>query len=1304
MRPRAGHTLALAFAVPALALAFLAPSAQADLAFCPQGSGAGQCGDPQGVAVDFETKRLYVVDQANNRVNVFEVDEGGAAMKFLFAFGWGVDTGANAFEKCTTASGCQAGLPGSGNGQFKEPRQVAVDNDPASLAHHDVYVFDSGNFRVQKFSPEGAFLGKAGSKGTGPGQFNDTVDLIAVGPGGVVHVSDMPQFEKEPRIEKFDSSLAFLDECDVAQEDRLNGGLAVNSAGNIYATFNASGGGIFKFEADCSKEIGTPLDPGAEAAALAIDAADNLYAKQGIGPYRIITKFDPAGNHLRRYGYGSLLTTTVSGIAPLSTSLGDVFASEQGAAVKYLAEPPPGPLTISTEADPGNTQATLGGRVNPEGKATSYHFEYATEAAYLKDKGEGGDGSEGAGAKSTPLTPLPGLADFELHDATAVIGCPNPVVEAEEPGEKCLLPETAYRFRIEATNADGKGNSPREGEFKTEPPLEVEDLWASEVGIDVARLSVTLNPLGVPATGFFEYVEEVAYLKDKGEGGDGFKEAIEVPAVGQGAGPFDFGAGKAGVTRAAGVALAPDTTYHLRVKAIDPLIKAPVISEERVFTTFEPEATEPCPANEAFRTGPSALLPDCRAYELVSPLDKEGGDIVAPPNLRFNEPATLNQSSVSGSKLAYGTYLAFGDAEAGSYTAQYIASRGPASWSSHYILGPREELDAPSLLTLYAEVKAFSPDLCEEWFRSAAEPALAPGAVKGRPNIYRRSDQECGEESYEALTTVAPPHSSFGYATMELQGVSADGTGAIYLSSDNLTADAPDLNGEGFALYYQTRGEGKPRYVCYLPDGTPIAGSCVGGTTSGITDGEGLIASVANALSADGQRVFWSDGTEGKGHIFVRLRPDQAQSKVSGGKCTQPTKACTIAVSAKGEELAGATNSRFWWAADDGSKAFFTTHKPSEPNTGDLYEFDVDTETTTLIAHKALGVMGASEDGSRLYFASEEALPTGPNSEGDTPVAGQANLYLRDGAGIRFVATLASTDGMAIHPFPARRTSRVAPDGLHAAFMSSGEPTGYESADAKSGQADIEVFLYDATANGGAGKLLCASCNPSGGRPAGKLLPTSLGLGELWMAARLPIWQDTLYPGRLLADDGSRLYFESIDSLVPRDANGATDIYQWEAPGSGGCDEADPDYSTRNEGCISLISSGQSAGNTLFIDASPSGNDVFFTTASSLLSQDYGLVDVYDARAGGGLPTPPTPAAECEGEACQAPAEAPEDPTPASAALKGAGNVKEGAAPRKSCPKGKVRVRRAGKSRCVKRKSAASRAKRRAERERRAGR
>ncbi|HEX8688834.1 MAG TPA: hypothetical protein VF729_01165, partial [Solirubrobacterales bacterium] len=165
--------------------------------------------------------------------------------------------------------------------------------------------------------------------------------------------------------------------------------------------------------------------------------------------------------------------------------------------------------------------------------------------------------------------------------------------------------------------------------------------------------------------------------------------------------------------------------------------------------------------------------------------------------------------------------------------------------------------------------------------------------------------------------------------------------------------------------------------------------------------------------------------------------------------------------------------------------------------------------------------------------------------------------------------------------------------------------------------------------------------------------------------------------------DGGRLFFNSYEGLVPNDTNGATDVYQWEAPGSGSCTKESYAYQAANGGCIHLISSGESPADSEFRNASADGRDVYFITESSLLPQDPGLIDLYDARVGGGF-SQPTERAACEGEACQGSPPPPLDPTPASTSYRGPGNLAPGGS-KARCPKGKRRVARKGGTRCVKR-------------------
>jgi hypothetical protein len=275
-------------------------------------------------------------------------------------------------------------------------------------------------------------------------------------------------------------------------------------------------------------------------------------------------------------------------------------------------------------------------------------------------------------------------------------------------------------------------------------------------------------------------------------------------------------------------------------------------------------------------------------------------------------------------------------------------------------------------------------------------------------------------------------------------------------------------------------------------------------------------------------------------------------------------------------------------------------------------------------------------------------------------------------------------------------TSRVSPDGRWLAFMSDRRLTGYDNVDVVSGVPDEEVFVFDEATGG----LACASCNPTGERPAGVFDPyfgIELGVEPLlvdeygvwrghWLGGSLPGWtpdehQAALYQSRFLSDSG-RLFFDGADALVPADVNGVEDVYEWEPVGVGGCVPGVAGASVVSvvqgggDGCVGLISAGTSAQESAFLDATATGGrdsegyegggEVFFLTASELVPRDVdGAFDVYDAHectaaspclVAEGVAVPPACASA---DACRAaPVPAPEIfGAPASETFTGAGNI-----------------------------------------------
>jgi hypothetical protein len=359
--------------------------------------------------------------------------------------------------------------------------------------------------------------------------------------------------------------------------------------------------------------------------------------------------------------------------------------------------------------------------------------------------------------------------------------------------------------------------------------------------------------------------------------------------------------------------------------------------------------------------------------------------------------------------------------------------------------------------------------------------------------------------------------------------------------------------------------------------------------------------------------------------------------------------------------------------------------------------------------------VSTSEDGSWSYSVSG------------------TSLYVSHGGVTKLVAVLSSDD----HPDwegPGNGASRVSPDGRWFAFMSDEELTGYDNRDAVSGKPDEEVYLYHAPEDlaSEAGTLVCASCNPTGARPVGveykKLISQGRGLAigqltwgaEQWIAANVPGWQQyapskQLHQPRYLSDSG-RLFFDSSDALVPRDVNGNEDVYEYEPSDVGDCTSASAQFGVHSGGCVDLLSSGQDARESAFLDASESGGDVFFVTAAKLVSQDYdSALDVYDAHectsaspcAPVAAPAPPP----CvTGDSCK-PAPTPQ-PTifssPPSATFSGPGDITPVASTPKQvtkktvkCKKGYVKNK---KGKCVKTSKKKAKKAKRASNDRRASR
>ena len=431
---------------------------------------------------------------------------------------------------------------------------------------------------------------------------------------------------------------------------------------------------------------------------------------------------------------------------------------------------------------------------------------------------------------------------------------------------------------------------------------------------------------------------------------------------------------------------------------------------------------------------------------------------------------------------------------------------------------------------------------------------------------------------------------------------------------------------------------GELRLVNVLPgNAAAVAGAVVGSGRMLGPQPDFEAPTVDHAISDDGSRIFWSDGT---GQAYVRIDGEETRKIEDGGV--------------------------FLTAAADGSRLLL--------NDGCLYSIEAEgCEAQIGEAASFQGILGASEDLSRVYFVDKAAL-TGSEENGneETAKAGAFNLYAwSEAGGVKFIGRLVSSDnGFSINnsagdwkATPQNRTAQVTPDGQYLAFMSRAELTGQDNTVASGKEcgkgkpaACTQAFEYSAASE----ELACVSCNPTGAVP--------LGQSNLSLISVVNLAAPFAQPHNLTDNGEGRIFFESQDALSPKDTNGQIqDVYEWEPEGVGSCE--------KEGGCVYLISSGNSPNDSMFVDSTPSGSDAFFVTRGQLVPSDKDeMLDLYDARVGGGIDVPVT--APCAGEGCKgAAAEPPSQPSAGSAAFVGPGNQKA-AKPKKKAQKHKHHKKR----------------------------
>jgi hypothetical protein len=658
-------------------------------------------------------------------------------------------------------------------------------------------------------------------------------------------------------------------------------------------------------------------------------------------------------------------------------------------------------------------------------------------------------------------------------------------------------------------------------------------------------------------------------------------------------------------------------------------------------------------------------LPDGRGWEMVSPVDKNGGEINgidgAVPNEGLPEGGII-QSTEAGDAITYLSLLAFPGSTSNEplgapIASQYISRRNADGWVTNNlntVVNSHTYAPAGS----GAPYRAFSSDLSTGLILNGQSPVenppLTPDAPARYVNYYIR-DTQTG--SLRALLTSTPAEGPEEFS-LTLQGVTPD-LRHIVVSSPAALAPEAVAQSEG-NLYEWADGK-------FWPINVPVEPVHPGETAPGHAR-LGMGFNENRAISSDGTRVIWSQ--EGSASLFTRV-----------GIGTEHAKTVQIDASHGGADPG--VLGEFRTASADGSIVFFTDGERLTPDSTaggnaheDLYMFNVETNHLTDLTvdndpggASVLGVLEASEDGSYIYFVAKGRLPS------TTAEVNNTNLYMWHDGVTMFIGALSNADsGTSSHePTTAHdwssstgvRTARVTAGGRRLLFMSSASLTRYDNRDANTGMPDEEIYLYDATS----ATLTCVSCNPSGGRPVG---PSGFPGGTPWRS----VDERGAYQPRVISTDGTRVFFDSKDALSPQDSNNAQDVYEWEQDGTGTCTDTD--------NCVFLLSGASSTSDSSFVDASTSGDNAFVITRAQLAGQDVDrLRDLYDARIGGGFPVPP-PSISCEGESClPPPLLTPASSAVASAMFSGVGNL----SPRSPHPVATSKIKKKSKDKHSKKNS-----------------
>jgi len=673
-------------------------------------------------------------------------------------------------------------------------------------------------------------------------------------------------------------------------------------------------------------------------------------------------------------------------------------------------------------------------------------------------------------------------------------------------------------------------------------------------------------------------------------------------------------------------------------------------------------------------------LPECRAYEMVTPLEKQQHDAITisdPPLISVHPEGSAIQWTGQGAYAGAENYQVHKTHP----TNPYLAQRTSTGWVTRSTWSPASLTEEPFPAFLSSGV--YSPDLSSE---TTCGTGTVTSGAEGGPTI------RCAVREPDGTWISTPDYTDLTGANfggkVEIAGASSTGEDIVFYSEPGAPFLPSDTSGAGCSIsesghcggIYEVAGIGTDapelRLVNVDNNGEMIGPEKVNGVGTVSNGAEG---DAYHAVSADGSKIFFTaTPSGGVPTIYARINNTETVT-VSAPEC----KSGCVHEESKPAAYEG--------ASADGEKVFLKTEQqllPGDTDEGpDLYEYDFGNppahrlvqvsggglgDVTPGSGANMLGVVSVSEDASHVYFVAQGILTTLPNGLGQTATNGADNLYAygTDTGETRFVATLLESDKQLWGESEQSGTNAVrirlaqtTPTGGYLVFDSYAKliATGPE-ADTSGAQ---QVYRFDFRT----GQIVRVSVGHEGYANNGNVPGYNAVVGPADHGAygASPTADEA---NRSISENGETIVFVTAASLQATDVAGGSnticdernvaddgpgcEVYAWHECEHAAC-------AGGGAGEVNMVSDGQSAAGAVYAGMSATGSDIFFETRAQLVGQDTDtLGDIYDARIGGGFPAP-TPEPSCAGEACQGSASSsPAFGASGTSAFTGGGNVTPG--------------------------------------------